>query len=54
MASVKFMQGSGEGLPRSELLVSSGPVKRTKSVFEISPKQSVLMQSHRAAPVYTC
>lgn len=54
MASVKFMQGSGEGLPRSELLVSSGPVKRTKSVFEISPQQSVLMQSHRAAPVYTC
>lgn len=51
MVSVKFMQGSGEELPRSEMLVSSGPVKRTKSV---SPKQSVLMQSHRAAPVYTC
>lgn len=55
MASVKFMQGSAEGLPHTELLGKSGPLKCIKSVFEIlSPKRTILMQSKRAAPVCTC
>lgn len=46
MASVKFMQGSAEGLPHSELLVKSGPLKCIKSLFEIlSAKHTVLKQS---------
>lgn len=55
MASVKFIQGSVEGLRHSELLEKSGPLCCIKSVFEIlSPQQSILMQSKRAAPVRTC
>lgn len=54
VASVKFMQGSAEGLPHCELPVRSGQLKCIKSVFEIlSAKQSLLMQSKKAAPVCT-
>lgn len=49
VASVKFVQGSDEGLTHSELLLKSGPLICIKSVFEIlSPKQTVFMQSERS------
>ena len=52
--SEKCMQGSAEGLPHTELIVKSAPLKCIKSVFEIlSAKHTVLMQSKRAAPVST-